>query len=567
MNKKRWPLFVQIMAISLTSISLCMVMLGDVIYSYLKTTDQFEQTFTRTATRTFDIQDAHQAFTGALLDIRGFLFYPDGADVYEKGYREKIANSLRLVQKFTSGANHSDVREEGALTEKEITDYISFGDRLIAAKKANDPNLSQLTTEGRKLVVQINGQFDKLSDLQRNKYMVANTEAMIKETRQQMNVTLIFTVIILVAAVTISYWYGRTMTRRIINVSRDLAMVGKLDLTGADVLPTRNDEIGDMGSIIINMKKSLKDIVAHLMSGSETVAASSVQLSAGMEHQSRATVKVFGSMAEISSGMSQSADNVTSISAVVQEVSAGAEEMSATITELAANTQKATEEANSGMSMLEEVVSQNETIGRAMQDIIAVTDVLARESGNIKGIVTVITSIADQTNLLALNAAIEAARAGEAGRGFAVVAEEVRKLAEQCSTASKNIEEIITNMSKEIDYEVQTVERANTEAQKGRESAIRTRQGFQSILQKLTTITKGLEEVVTAVDETAKGTQSIAESIQSVSAVVEETSAMTQSVAISIDEQSTGMQTINNNAEGLANLGKDLKDLAYKFRV
>ncbi|MBC9786052.1 methyl-accepting chemotaxis protein [Heliobacterium chlorum] len=567
MNQKRLPLFVQIMAISLTSIILCMAMLGTVIYNYLNTTDNFEQVFSRTASRTYDIKDAQVAFTGALLDMRGFLFYPDGADTYEKGYREKISKSLRLIQKYNGDAKHADVLEEGTIAEKAITEYISLGERVITAKKTNDPILPQLTTEGRKLVTQINEQFDKLSDLQRNKYMVANTEAMIKETRQQTNVTLIFTVIILVAAVTISYWYGRRMTRRIINVSRDLATVGKLDLTGADVLPTRNDEIGDMGVIIIDMKKSLKDMVAHLMSGADTVAASSVQLSTGVEQQTQATVKVFESMAEISSGMSQSADNVTSISAVVQEVSAGAEEMSATMTELAANTQKATEEANTGMVMLEEVVAQNETIGRSMQDIIAVTDILARESGNIKGIVTVITTIAEQTNLLALNAAIEAARAGEAGRGFAVVAGEVRKLAEQCSTASKHIEEIIANMSKEIDYEVQTVERANAEAQKGRESATRTRQGFQSILEKLTTITKGLEEVVVAVDETAKGTQSIAESIQSVSAVVEETSAMTQTITISIDEQSTGMQTIHNNAEGLANLGKDLKDLAYKFRV
>jgi len=67
----------------------------------------------------------------------------------------------------------------------------------------------------------------------------------------------------------------------------------------------------------------------------------------------------------------------------------------------------------------------------------------------ITAITEVINDVAGQTNLLALNASIEAARAGESGKGFAVVADEIRKLAEQVSSSSNGIMELVSTVTKD----------------------------------------------------------------------------------------------------------------------
>lgn len=84
------------------------------------------------------------------------------------------------------------------------------------------------------------------------------------------------------------------------------------------------------------------------------------------------------------------------------------------------------------------------------EEIIAKVNELNKSIEQMQSIVGMIQGVASKTSLLALNASIEAARAGEAGRGFAVVASNISELASQTQTATKDINNLINTVTKEM---------------------------------------------------------------------------------------------------------------------
>ena len=566
MNKQRFPIIMQLSSIFILVIGLLLSVVGFTVYQFKDSGEATGNLITHTAVRLNTVKDARLQFTEALLDMRGYLFYPDGAAIYEQGYRDKIKKSSELTKKYDASSTMGDTKIAGAKLAKLVDDYVVLGDKVIAAKKANDPNLSKLTTEGRQLVGAIGAQFIEVNDLQQ-KYMDDKGLFLAEEARRNSNTALIASGIITMLVIVLVIWYSRTMTRRLKNISLELAEVGSLTLSGQDVYPTRNDEIGDMGTIIIDMKKALKDIVSQITNSSQTLSVASEGLSYSVGEQLKAVETVAESVTNIAAGSNQNADNISNISATIQEISASSEEINASTAEVNISTQNAVAEAAKGMEMLTQSVAQNESISRSMNEITIVTGKLDQGSEKIKGIVDLINSIAAQTNLLALNAAIEAARAGEAGRGFAVVAEEVRKLAEQSASATRDITIIISDMSNEINFAVATVQQANQEVIKGKEVTITTQKGFDVIIQKMDTVKNGIDHIAAAVNETSQGIQTMVDSVENISTVAYATSTSAETVAASAEEQAAGMHEIDTNATGLAGLAAEMMAVVKKFKV
>jgi len=120
---------------------------------------------------------------------------------------------------------------------------------------------------------------------------------------------------------------------------------------------------------------------------------------------------------------------------------------------------------------------------------------LGESSQEIGEIVELISDITEQTNVLALNAAIQAASAGEAGRGFAVVAEEVQRLAERSSEATKQIGAIV----KAIQADTQDAVAAMEKSTQGVVEGARLSDAAGTSLSEIDTVTKELAERIQSI--------------------------------------------------------------------
>ena len=82
-----------------------------------------------------------------------------------------------------------------------------------------------------------------------------------------------------------------------------------------------------------------------------------------------------------------------------------------------------------------------------------------------------INDIAEQTNVLALNAAIQAASSGGSGKGFGMVADEVQRLAESATAATRRISGLVQTIQADTAEAVASMENTTSEVVNGAQLA------------------------------------------------------------------------------------------------
>ncbi|MFZ3589191.1 methyl-accepting chemotaxis protein [Bacillus sp. DJP31] len=374
-------------------------------------------------------------------------------------------------------------------------------------------------------------------------------------------------VILVVASILFSYRFTLSITKPLQLLTDNARKISSGDLVVEKVNYNKKDEIGELNQSFTQMVEQLRGLIGSVESVSKNVE----QYSREIEQENNVLTEISNQVAvsteELSSGSQVISEDLQNSVHIVEQMGQEFEANLLRSKQTADYSQEAVASITSGREAMEEqrqLLSENISSTKMVEKA---TKEFTGYASKIEEMATSVSAIAEQTNLLALNAAIEAARAGEAGKGFAVVADEVRKLAEASTRATKQIFEMVDHIKKGLSQVLQSVDLGVKLSEKQEKSMIVTTEAFETIEQKVQGISSDIQGLVEGMSASKLLGEQVLESVENISAVVQQSAAGSEEISASTAEQLNAFEKLASKVTSMRELTDELNSVLSQFKM
>lgn len=340
---------------------------------------------------------------------------------------------------------------------------------------------------------------------------------------------------------------------------------GELDIHCKVPKINKNDELGILADSVNNLAFKFGEIIRAVQLQSGVLSEESEKLVQIADVSAGSIESISQAIDDVARGAEEQATDMTNTMGNIQELSATLDTVLSQVEKLSGVASGLKDYSDNTKGAMKELVSVNEKAKSSVHSMVVQTNETIKAMKEIDVILESIQDIASQTNLLSLNASIEAARAGGAGKGFAVVAGEVKKLADDCVNASKQISGIVKNISDEMEKSGALVRELEENADSQLAKLSGANDSVDNIIDGIFAVSGEITEINAEIKSLDSVKAGIGSAIENLSAISEENAASSEEVASSVTDVSSSVKNLSEAAEGISSSATALKDSISLF--
>ena len=408
----------------------------------------------------------------------------------------------------------------------EIADLFSFVESNVDSILENSPELFQVRSASTMISTDSQQLLQQTSVLT-NTFESSDQQHELLETLAIGSALFVFLALISIGFTTLKVTKDRLASTKAQNDANQVAILRLLDemadLADGDLTVKASVTEDFTGAIADSINFSIE----QLRSLVNTINDTAVQVDTAAQ-ETQSTAKVLAENAE------NQAQDISVTTNTINEIADTITEVSVNASNSAHVAERSVQLATNGGQVVRNTIEGMSTIREQIQDTSKRIKRLGESSQEIGDVISLINDIADQTNILSLNAAIQASMAGEAGRGFAIVADEVQRLAERVSAATRQVEGLVSAIQADTKAAVTSMEQTTTEVVHGTLLAKDAGVALEEIEQ----VSNDLAELIREISETtrvqASATSDISTRMTAIRQITSQTSAGSTTTAQSI---------------------------------